>query len=634
MRIRQVTIKNFRCLEDVTIDFDAVTTFLGPNGAGKSTILRALDWFFNGSQGGLGAEDAFMEDDTRVVSVSVTFDSLTAADRERLGKYASASTDTVSISKHWERGEEKLIGRALAFLPFEGVRAGRTATERKARYQAVLEQHPDLDLPKWSNDATAAATMSAWEGDNGDLLTEADVESRSHFFGFAGQATMSGLFDFVLVSADLRASEEAMDSRSAILGRILELAIDRSGASAELDELFAETSRRQAAIEERHFGKQLDDLSDELTGAVSTLATGRQVRISSQPTPVPPSKVRFDVKVLDRTFETRVDRQGHGFQRALLIAALKLLADRGRGSGDGGVMCLAIEEPELYQHPLQARSFAAVLRTLAEDEGQGVQVVYATHSPYFIEAKCFHQIRRVTRSTLRDGSAVEVLGATVEAVVRRLDGFVDEERIRRQLDGVCMGSLAEAFFADAVLLVEGSTDRAVLTGAAARQSIPLLLDGIYIGEAGGKQGLLLPYAILELLGVPAYLVADNDSHLLDQQREAAAAGNEVRARDLLNSVHDHIEWNRRLLRFFGVAEEDWPKGMVARNFMFVDGGLEQALEKMWPDWAAARNELIEGGSGFSRKDRATYEEAAMTATTDPPSMITDLLEGARALTAA
>ncbi|MBN0780670.1 AAA family ATPase, partial [Pseudomonas aeruginosa] len=89
--------------------------------------------------------------------------------------------------------------------------------------------------------------------------------------------------------------------------------------------------------------------------------------------------------------------QGHGFQRTLLISALQLLAQSGAASAEG-VICLAIEEPELFQHPIQAQTFAKVLRSLAEDAGKRIQVTYATHSPYFLEARHFHQVRRLTRS--------------------------------------------------------------------------------------------------------------------------------------------------------------------------------------------------------------------------------------------
>jgi hypothetical protein len=632
VRINKVTIRNFRCLEEVEILFEDVTTFLGPNGVGKSTVLHALDWFFNGVPGGLSDDDVFLNDPSRSISVAVEFDEISLADRERLGKYARPPQQRVVIARHWADGSEKMVGRGMVFPLFEDVRSGATAADRRASYTALRSEHPDLDLPAWSNNAAVLELMAAWEEENPARLEEADVESSTHFFGFAGQSAMSGLFDFILVSADLRAEEEATDTRSAVIGRVLELAVDRSGADAEIASLLAGTSEAQAAVHRRYFDEPLAELSKLLTSTVSSLSAGREVRITSETPPPQAQQVRFEVAVLDQTVHTKVGRQGHGFQRALLIAALQVLAARGRAPEEPGVICLAIEEPELYQHPLQARTFAAVLRSLAEDPDQGVQVAYATHSPYFIEARSFEQIRRVTRAPATGGQgATTVVGSTVEQVVSRLDGYLDEQRIRRQLDSVCLGGLGEGFFADVVLLVEGTTEQAVLKGAAARDSVPLLLEGIFVGEAGGKTGLLLPYVILDELGIPAYVVADNDSHLLDKLRWAKDDSDLERTRNLKASIEDSKSWNHKLLRFFGEAEQDWPAGQMTSHLMFVDGGLEIALEEMWPSWAETREELIESGAGFSGKDRSTYEEAALQAADEPPEMLTALLDSVRAL---
>ncbi len=631
MRIASLRIKNFRGLEDIEVGFDAVTTFLGPNGAGKSSILRALDWFFNGTKGSsLSLDDVFQRDPERVVLVEVTFDHLTDDDRSHLGKYAPPSAESVTLWRRWHDGEDKIFGRGRTFAGFDTVRAGGSAAERKRLWQTLRADRPELELPTWSTDAAMSQLMTEWEQEHPNQLADADVESTSHFFGFAGQALMSGLFDFIFVSADLRAAEETTDSRTAVIGRILEQAIDRTKVDAEIADLVKNFGKTQTEIENRLLSEQLDQLSSELTTAVSEFATGRAVAVTPRSEPLKPQRVQFDVAVLDSTLETRVERQGHGFQRALLIAALKMLAERGRREATHGVMCLAIEEPELYQHPLQARSFAAVLRGLAEDATKGVQVTYATHSPYFIEAKSFHQIRRVTRQSGNKGRVI-VRGSSVGDVVRRLDTFIDPESIQRQLDGVCLGALGEGFFADVVLLVEGSTDRAVLTGAATKESVPLLLDGIFIGEAGGKTRLLLPYVIFDEIGIPVYLVADNDSHLRDELADVESRGDEVRAKKLSGSVKDSIDWNRRLLRFFNLPELDWPVSRVATNFTFVDGGLEQALEEMWPAWAEAKEALIEDGLGYSGKDHATYQEAALHAQGEVPELVQSLITGARAL---
>lgn len=52
MSIDLIKIKNFRSLADVSFNAKALTVFVGCNDEGKSNILRALDLFFNGTNGG------------------------------------------------------------------------------------------------------------------------------------------------------------------------------------------------------------------------------------------------------------------------------------------------------------------------------------------------------------------------------------------------------------------------------------------------------------------------------------------------------------------------------------------------------------------------------------------------------
>lgn len=99
-------IENFRCLNSVVINFDDITTFIGPNGAGKSSVLRALNWFFNG--GSLDERDVWSGSAELKVRVRVTFDGLTATDREALGeKYAPASAETFTAWRTWTPGKTR-----------------------------------------------------------------------------------------------------------------------------------------------------------------------------------------------------------------------------------------------------------------------------------------------------------------------------------------------------------------------------------------------------------------------------------------------------------------------------------------------------------------------------------------------
>lgn len=138
MKIQSVRIKNFRTLRDVSITFDAVTTFIGPNGTGKSTVLRALDWFFNGKAGTLTEKDCAFGAVHEDIEVQVTFAGLTDKDREELGKYAPDDAETFTA---WKRrssdGSEVLSANAKGFPEFNAIKSAGTATTKKDLYAAL-----------------------------------------------------------------------------------------------------------------------------------------------------------------------------------------------------------------------------------------------------------------------------------------------------------------------------------------------------------------------------------------------------------------------------------------------------------------------------------------------------------------
>src|SRR5262249_42726981 len=69
----------------------------------------------------------------------------------------------------------------------------------------------------------------------------------------------------------------------------------------------------------------------------------------------------------------------------------------------GPDLILAIEEPELYQHPQRCRYLLGLLGELASTPGRGLgarnQILYTTHSSYFVSLDKFGSVRRVLKST-------------------------------------------------------------------------------------------------------------------------------------------------------------------------------------------------------------------------------------------
>ena len=47
LKIKKISIKNYRSIANFSIDCSNITCFVGNNDAGKSNVLRALNLFFN-----------------------------------------------------------------------------------------------------------------------------------------------------------------------------------------------------------------------------------------------------------------------------------------------------------------------------------------------------------------------------------------------------------------------------------------------------------------------------------------------------------------------------------------------------------------------------------------------------------
>lgn len=605
MRIKRVVIENFRSIEHLECEFDELTTLVGPNSAGKSTILRAIDWCLNADKGLLADSDRHANSGIdAAIRVRIDFGQLSDDDRSTLGtKYAPSGSETFSIWRTWLAGDEKMTGKALAFTPFERIRSAATATEKRSEYATLRTGQPELNLPTCGSAAAVDLAMAEWEKLHPERLTDAEV-SDTHIFGFNGRGRLAEIFDFILVSADLRANEEAADGKDSILGRILQHALDRSALHSAVEDLTVAYQTEYAQLAETHLNSQLESLSVELTEDVSQFSRGRSLELVPSLPPIKPAFPRIELLVTQGTLRTVAGHQGHGFQRAMLVGALTVLSRHAHPSDSQ--MFLAIEEPELFQHPTQAKALAAVLRQLSVADNS-VQMAYATHSPYFVDPRYFDQVRRVT-SLQRSGSAcaeTAITRASLDDVVARLAGYVSAGVVQSRWDQVCLKYLPEALFAETVILVEGDEDAAVLQGLSERPPNDLAARGICVAPVSGKGNMIIPFTVLTLLGIQTLMVVDNDRGC-----RARMEANGRPEEKIVEAENKHRSDNRRLCSLVGCEGDDYPLGEVCRELMFIEDTLESALATDLPAWGEKRLELIKSGRGVDGKNAATYELAA------------------------
>ena len=488
---------------------------MGSNSAGKSSLLKALQFFFDGEP--LTAEDVFADSEGAKVSVELTFADLSDRDKETFGPYAAG--DQMVLTQTWEDGALKFTGRALRASIFDEIRKLTGVQKRKAFNELAASQE-DRGLEKVARIEDADAAMVAWEMDHPNECERREDDAGNFFgYGSVGRERIARRFKFVFVPGLRDAVEEATERKGSILSRLLSaIAEQRTSADAALDDLVTKTREAYAKVIADSHGPTLDGLSDNLQQHMRRYVPQTQVELEAVESELSIRAPGIVLRGGEERHVTDLGRQGHGFQRTFVIAALEYLAQSskadGDSEGDAPTLFLAIEEPELYQHPPRARHFANTLRSLAHGDGS-VQVAYATHSPYFVDASDFASVR-VCRRDLTDTTRAPV-GTVVRGdpseVTKRIPATY-QDRVPIYLSRTLSGRFRESFFARAVLLVEGETDAAVFEQVARMQNSDLLSNGVVCADVS-KSVLPVGLAILGSLEIPPYTIFDGDEHRED-----------------------------------------------------------------------------------------------------------------------
>lgn len=618
------------------MEFDDATVLVGANGTGKSTVLHALRWLFEG--GPLDPQDIAGYQDGATVSVGVTFSDFNDADREALGSYVVG--DEATFWRTWSVTEnEKLTGRGRAFPPFEEVRVLQKAMPMRKAYGELRAARPDLGLPTASTQDAVENAMKAWEEAHPDDLEESRV-SATHLFGFTGGSRLNGRFDFVLVPAVSDPEAETRDARGTLLRQLLDRAMGDQGALQEsLKALESTVTEQMREIIVSESGDALRDLSDRVSGELQRLVPGGKVMLEPRDPVFRIPDLGVALRVEEGGLETEVGRQGHGFQRALLIAVVQQLASlRPSDSVEGTALesdetsvtaptppalFLALEEPELYQHPQQARHFASTLASLAEGTSD-VQVAYATHSEHFVDAARYERLRRFRRVSDASWPRGEATRATVAGVATRLTGIVTPDEVAARIRMTLSRQLAEAVFARAVLIVEGRTDAGFLHGIADRSG-GFDADGISVVFGMGKTQLPIPWAVLSELGIPTYVVFDGDSGRPERfAAEGKSAGDVDRARAEVARA------NQLLLGALGGVIEDHPATGAAEAFAVFHDNLE-AEAAAWTEYVEELRRCQEELGDPRGKSEDAYRLAASRTPTEPPAVFGEIVAAVRAL---
>lgn len=529
MKIKRIRIRNFRAFEDESFSVDSYSCFIGGNGAGKSTVLSALNVFFRETANStpvdyLVAEDFHNKNTEQRIQIEVVFDNLGGGAVEALGHYVRNGELVVSAIAEFDAATSRAPVRQVgsrrgiqAFSAFFEAYKTKPATTLTEIFSDLRREFPGISDAR-SKEAKRDALL-AFEADPGNASHLVLIESDDQFYGIAGQAKLRPFIQWVYIPAVKDAREEQAESRDGALGKLLARTVRaRVNFREQLTQIERDAQARYAQLLDENKAA-LDEVGSSLTARLAQWShPGAGVALEWAASPVGIKEPSARVLAGEHGFHGEIARFGHGFQRSYLLALLQELATSSVESEP--TLVLGVEEPELYQHPPQARYLSQTLQELA---GAGSQVLLTTHSPYFVSGENFEQVRLIRRV----GSSSRCLSMTYDDFAQRYanaHGSMPRKSsaIEAQLNEALRGHHNEMFFATKLVLVEGTEDLAYLMSCAALNGTlaEFRRQGVVAVPVGGKSNLCVPLIIAQGLQIPVFSMFDGDrsqSHVGEQQ---------------------------------------------------------------------------------------------------------------------
>lgn len=526
MKIKTIRIQNFRSFQDETINLNGYSCFAGPNGAGKSTVLAALNVFFQERTAAtdtskLVDEDYFCKHTDSAVRITLTFCDLNEKSSEALKAYVRGGELVVTAEAVFDPpsgiGGVRHFGQRLgmdAFRRFfEADKAGAKAPELGQIYKELQAQF--AELPNARSKADEADGLRAFEAGHPDQCVQ--IPSEDDFYGVNSNGILAQFVQWVYVPAVKDAGDEEVEAKNTALGKLVARAV-RAHTNFDAD---VETLRSDAL-------QKYKDLLDRNQGGLAEVSASLQHRLEAwfhpgvrltmewQSDPSRSVVVQTPVagiKTGNDTFLGSISRMGHGLQRSYLLALLQELADS--DAPDAPTLVLGCEEPELYQHPPQARHLADVFGELAEGNNQ---ILVTTHSPLFVSGDGFENTRVVYQRAGNAGSEVRAL--TFDRLCTRLREVAAEDASRpttgliAKIHQALQPGVAEMFFTRVPVLVEGLEDVSYITTQLhlSDQWAEFRRLGCHLIPVNGKDKLIKPLAMAIELGLSAFVVFDADGN--------------------------------------------------------------------------------------------------------------------------
>jgi len=478
-----IKIHNFRTFTDIELQLTSYSLLMGTNNAGKSNLIDAIRVFYE--------KDISYEE-------SRDFPKFKTSDKES-----------------WIEIQFRPSAEEFALLKEEYRQPDGTFRVRK--YLQSTEQ---------DSEGKTKANIYAYVGEK---------LSDNRFYG--AKNIQQGKFgEIIYIPAvsklddhtKLTGPSALRDLINTVLKKIMGSSIAYTKLKTAFDE-FESTIKTESTND----GQSLQKLETEISNEIDGWGTSFKLYVNSvSPDELVKNLIGHAVK--DHSLEQLQDPKsyGQGFQRHLIFTLIRL-SSRYKNPPviaskefSPKLTWILFEEPEAFLHPSQIDVLDESMDKMVADEGS--QILITTHSPKFV-SRNIEELTSLIRicKTSSESTVKQVLPKTLETILNsnKLDltkwqasGIsISDDDFQIEMESIKYAlwlnpHRCSAFFANKILLVEGSTESALLGYMFEEGIIPNTIGngGVFVFDSIGKYNIHRFMNLFGELGIPHAILYDHD----------------------------------------------------------------------------------------------------------------------------
>jgi len=564
MKIKKISIRNFRLLKDFSLDLeDNLSLIIGKNNTGKTSILTALDKFLNAS-------------DKRHITIDdFNVDFKTELIELILGRKPVPNTETyqplgmsLKLCIEYEDNDDLSLIEPLLMSLDPKDKNIILGFEYHLSFEQLKQAVADYTEKKDKFDNQAELFLKEHQADYfGRIVRKSILSTDESVFTDLGKESIS--LDQILAFEYISAKRDVTNQDN---NKTL------SSQTARIYQRTAETEEQEQAIDAfkkklRETDGQLSDIYNQQIFTNLLTKINKYGGIKRQDTKITIASTLQQRNLLDSNTTVLYKHQDHdlpehfnglGYMNLIsMLFEIEILMGKLRRSlteKPAPINLLFIEEPEAHTHPQMQYVFIKNIKLLLTESQQRddglkmqLQTVISTHSSHIVAESDFDDIKYLKKDTAENCvKAKNLKSLKVE--------YSSDEQAYKFLKQYLTLNRAELFFADKAILVEGDTERILLPAMMKKLDqestqddapVPLLSQNISIVEVGAYSQTFEKF--IDYIGLKTLIITDIDSFYKHDITEGEKTKQETK--QCVPNNQSATSTSNSSLRFFHVKAE-------------------------------------------------------------------------------